>query len=91
MNHKCTIALIGTFGAFLLVPMFLNHGAAACIDRVDAGPAWLKGYNDGQRDSHGANGHGFDDSTHLADKQNYQSGYKAGWDAGRSGVSEPFC
>jgi hypothetical protein len=74
MNQKQTIAFLGFFGAFLFIPIIFSQGAAGCIDRIDAGPAWLKGYNDGQRDSHGANGHGFDDSTHLADKQNYQSG-----------------
>lgn len=62
MNQKQTIAFIGFFGSFLLIPILLHQVAAGCIDRVDAGPSWMKGYTDAQRDFHGK---GFDVSTHL--------------------------
>jgi hypothetical protein len=88
MNQKQTIAFLGVFGAFLFLPIVFHQGAAGCIDRIDAGPAWLKGYHDAQRDF---SGKGFDDSTHLADKENYQSGYKTGFNDAQKGVSGPFC
>jgi hypothetical protein len=88
MNQKQTIAFIGVFGTFLLIPILLNQVTAGCIDRADAGPAWLKGYSDAQRDFHSK---GFDDSTHLADKQNYQAGYQTGWNDAQKGVNGPFC
>jgi hypothetical protein len=65
--------------------------ANACYDRIDAGPAWMKGYRDAQRDFQGLNGHGFDDSTHLSDKGNYKAGYHTGWNDARKGVDGPFC
>jgi hypothetical protein len=65
--------------------------ASACYDRIDAGQAWMKGYHDAQRDFQGVNGHRFDDSTHLADKENYQAGYRTGWNDAQKGVSGPFC
>jgi len=49
------------------------------------------GYRDAQRYFQRINGHGFDDSTHLADKENYQSGYKTGFNDAQKGVSGPFC
>ena len=51
--------------------------SGSCYDVADAGLAWMKGYHDAQRHFHSK---GFDDSTHLADKVNYQVGYQAGWD-----------
>jgi hypothetical protein len=51
----------------------------------------VEGYHDAQRDFQGVNGHGFDDSTHLADKENYQAGYRTGWNDAQKGVSGPFC
>jgi hypothetical protein len=88
MNRKYMLAFIGVFGTFLLIPILLNQVVAGCYDRADAGPAWLKGYTDAQRDFHGK---GFDDSTHLADKQNYQAGYQTGWNDAQKGVNGPFC
>lgn len=88
MNQKRTIVFLGFLGTFLLIPLLFHQVAMGCYDRADAGPEWLKGYTDAQRDFHGK---GFDDSTHLADKVNYQSGYQTGWNDAQKGVSGPFC
>jgi photosystem II reaction center protein PsbP len=65
--------------------------SGSCYGTADAGPAWMKGYRDGQADFQGANGHGFNDSTHLADQTNYKSGYRTGWDDASQGKNGPFC
>jgi len=88
--------VIVIISAVLLTKILVNglslaQVASGCYDRIDAGPAWMKGYHDAQRDSQRLNGHGFDDSTHLADKENYQAGYQTGWNDAQKGVSGPFC
>jgi hypothetical protein len=60
-------------GAIFVNGLSFLQVASACYDRIDAGQAWMKGYHDAQRDFQGINCHGFDDSTHLADKENYQA------------------
>ena len=84
--------LLITPAVFLMTNgLSLAQVASGCYDRNDAGPAWMKGYHDAQRDFQGLNGHGFDDSTHLADKENYQGGYQTGWNDAQKGVNGPFC
>jgi hypothetical protein len=68
-----------------------------CIDNTGStnDNGYAKGYVDGNRDSVGLNGHGFDDSLHGkhtdAFKTGYHDGYQAGFDDGIAGKNKNPC
>jgi hypothetical protein len=55
---------------------------------------YSKGYVDGNRDSVGLNGHGYDNSVHHGDKEfktGYKDGYNAGFSDGKKGINKSTC
>lgn len=97
LTFGVSVAFVGIkFGAGEIQPQvataILPEGCSG-YDEADAGPAWMKGYFDSQKDFKVLNGHGYDDSTHFkgVDKENYVAGYKTGWRDAEKGVTGPFC
>jgi hypothetical protein len=68
-----------------------------CIDNTGSAQdsGYAQGYVDGNRDSVGLNGHGFDDSLngkHTQDfRSGYHDGYEAGFSDGKSGINKNPC
>ena len=67
-----------------------------CIDNTGSAndEGYSQGYVDAQRDFHGLNGHGFDDSVNHGNsdfKFGYHIGYNAAWNDAAAGVNKNPC